>query len=157
MSTIKTKILLVEDNDDDALLTRRAFEKNNMPNVLDRVNTGEKALDYLLRRGEFESLASAPPPAVVLLDIMLPGISGLDVPKPMREHSLPRKIPVVILTSSREESDMLTSYGLGANSYVRKPIDFNEFLHTAMMLGMYWLQINETGSGFKTKPFNDSL
>ena len=149
MTDIQTKILLVEDNDDDALLTKRAFDKNNMPNVLDRVNTGEKALDYLFQRGEYSNLASNPPPAVVLLDIMLPGISGLDVLQQMREDPRTRKIPAVMLTSSREESDMLKSYGLGANSYVRKPIDFQEFLHTAMMLGMYWLQINETGAGFK--------
>ena len=134
-------ILLVEDNADDELLTRRAFQKNNILNDVIVAHDGAEALDLLLGAGggSGEPLA----PAVILLDLNLPKISGLEVLRRLRADERTRLLPVVILTSSREEQDLIEGYRLGANSYVRKPVDFAEFLNATRQLGLYWLMLNE--------------
>ncbi len=134
-------ILLIEDNPDDELLTRRAFQKNNILNTVVVAHDGAEALDMLLGSGtEREPM---PPPAVILLDLNLPKISGLEVLRRLRSDDRTRLLPVVILTSSREEQDLIEGYRLGANSYVRKPVDFAEFLSATRQLGLYWLMLNE--------------
>ena len=134
-------ILLIEDNPDDELLTRRAFQKNNILNTVVVAHDGAEALDMLLGgRPEREPM---PPPAVILLDLNLPKISGLEVLRRLRSDERTRLLPVVILTSSREEQDLIEGYRLGANSYVRKPVDFAEFLSATRQLGLYWLMLNE--------------
>lgn len=135
-------ILLVEDNPMDEELTVRALKKSNVLNPIVVVRDGAEALDYLLARGAH---AAAPPalPQVVLLDLKLPKVNGLEVLKELRAAPRTRLLPVVILSSSNEQRDLVTSYELGANSYVRKPVDFAEFLDAAKQLGLYWLVINE--------------
>ena len=133
------RILLVEDNADDVELTRRAFEKSNVMNELVVVRDGVEALDYLF--------AAVTPPDLVLLDIKLPRIDGLEVLKRPRADPRTRRQPVVILTSSNEEQDIVTSYDLGVNSYVRKPVDFAQFAEAARQLGLYWLVLNEPPPG----------
>ena len=134
-------ILLVEDNADDELLTRRAFQKNNILNKVRVAHDGAEALDLLFGT----SPSGEPPlqPAVTLLDLNLPRISGLDVLRRLRSDERTQMLPVVILTSSREEQDLIEGYRLGANSYVRKPVDFGEFLEATRQLGLYWLMLNE--------------
>jgi two-component system response regulator len=129
-------ILLVEDSEDDIELTLRALRRNEIRSRVEVARDGAAALDYLLR-GE------APLPAVVLLDLNLPKISGLEVLERLRAHPRTRLVPVVILTSSRDEADLARGYALGANSYVRKPVDYDAFLEAARQLGRYWLQVNE--------------
>lgn len=136
-------ILLVEDNPDDVDLTLRAFAKSNLKNPIKVVNDGEKALDYLFRRGTFSDQNPADLPAVVLLDIKLPKIDGLEVLKELRANTRTKLLPVVMLTSSMEESDLINSYMNGANSYIRKPVDFNKFIESVQQLGLYWLLLNE--------------
>jgi two-component system response regulator len=135
------RILLVEDNADDVELTRRAFEKSNVMNDLVVVRDGVEALDYLF--------AALTPPDLVLLDIKLPRIDGLEVLRRLRADPRTRRQPVVILTSSNEEQDIVTSYDLGVNSYVRKPVDFGQFAEAARQLGLYWLVLNEPPPGGK--------
>jgi two-component system, response regulator len=135
------RILLVEDNADDVELTRRAFEKSNVMNDLVVVRDGVEALDYLF--------AALTPPDLVLLDIKLPRIDGLEVLRRLRADPRTRRQPVVILTSSNEEQDIVTSYDLGVNSYVRKPVDFAQFAEAARQLGLYWLVLNEPPPGGK--------
>lgn len=127
-------ILLVEDSDDDVELTLRAFRKNQIRNEIHVARDGAEAL---------EALASGDLPAVVLLDLKLPKIDGLEVLRRIRATDRTRTLPVVILTSSREESDVLSGYQLGCNSYVRKPVDFGDFLEATRQLGLYWLLLNE--------------
>ena len=129
-------ILLVEDNEDDIALTLRAFHKHGLTNPIDIARDGEEALRLL--HDPARSL-----PAVVLLDLKLPLISGLGVLRQIRDHPATRMVPVVVLTSSSEESDLLESYRLGANSYVRKPVDFAQFVDAARQLGLYWLVLNQ--------------
>ena len=131
-------ILLVEDNPDDELLTKRAFQKNNILNQLVVAHDGAEALEMLIGGSGMPQL-----PTVILLDLNLPKISGLEVLQQLRSHDRTRLLPVVILTSSREEQDMIEGYRLGANSYVRKPVDFGEFLDATRQLGLYWLMLNE--------------
>jgi two-component system response regulator len=135
-------ILLVEDNPDDVELTLRAFEKSNILNEIVVARDGQEALDYLFATGSFAGRDPAVMPEVVLLDLKLPGLGGLDVLKGIRADERTRRLPVVILTSSKEEHDVIRSYDLGANSFVQKPVDFGEFLHAARQLGLYWLVIN---------------
>ena len=136
-------ILLVEDNPQDELLILRALKKANVANRIDVVRDGQQALDYLWNQGEFARPEAREPPVVVLLDIGLPRLSGLDVLKRLRADPRTRLLQVVVLTSSDEERDRLASYENGANSFVRKPLDFAEFAETVASLGIYWVAINE--------------
>ena len=143
MGPPRGSILLVEDNPDDELLTIRAFKRHHIVNSIDVVRDGQEALDYLQCQGEWTSRESCEPPQVVLLDLKLPKIDGLEVLRRMRADDKLRMIPVVVLTSSSEESDIAASYDLGANSYVRKPVDFAQFGDAVRDLGLYWLMLNE--------------
>ncbi|MEW6338738.1 MAG: response regulator [Acidobacteriota bacterium] len=136
-------ILLVEDNPDDEALALRALARNNIRNQVVVARDGAEALDYLFGTGPWSGVESRRPPAVVLLDLKLPKVDGLEVLQRLRADERTRAQPVVILTSSREERDVAASYELGANSFVRKPIDFEEFLDAVRQLGLYWLLINE--------------
>jgi two-component system response regulator len=136
-------ILLVEDNPDDVELTLRAFEKSKVVNEIIVASDGEEALDYLFATGAYAGRDPLLMPEVVLLDLKLPKVDGLDVLRGMRADERTRRLPVVILTSSNEERDVFRSYDLGANSFVRKPVDFAEFLDAARQLGLYWLILNE--------------
>jgi two-component system, response regulator len=137
-------ILLVEDNPDDVALTLRALKKNNILNRVVVAEDGAKALDYLFGTGEFAGQYVKGLPAVVLLDLKLPKVDGLEVLRRLRADQRTKLLPVVILTSSKEEQDLIAGYELGANSYIRKPVDFDRFLEAARQLGMYWLMLNET-------------
>ena len=137
-------ILLVEDNPDDIELTIRALTKNNIKNEVIVAQDGVEALDYLLGRGKYKGRDLNEMPAVTLLDLKLPKIDGLEVLQQIRSNELTKLLPVVILTSSKEEKDILNGYSLGVNSYVRKPVDFNDFAEAVRSLGLYWLLYNET-------------
>jgi len=137
------QILLVEDNDDDVELTLRAFRKSDLVSTVTVVRDGVEALDYLLATGEYASRNPEVMPDLVLLDIKLPRVDGVQVLKRLRSHPRTKLIPIVILTSSAEPKDLLTCYTLGANSYVRKPIDFQQFTHALHQIGSYWLQTNQ--------------
>ncbi|MDO9268137.1 MAG: response regulator [Methylobacter sp.] len=136
-------ILLVEDNHQDEILTLRALRRANLINQIDVVRDGQQALDYLFRQGEFADRGGPDLPTVVLLDIGLPRLSGLEVLEQLRTDTRTALLPVVILTSSDEDRDRLKSYEIGANSFVRKPVDFAEFAETVARLGVYWLATNE--------------
>ena len=136
-------ILLVEDNPQDEKLTLRALRKVNLANHVDVVRDGQQALDYLFGRDEYAARAGADPPSVILLDINLPRVNGLEVLARLRAEPATRLLPVVILTSSDEERDRLASYEGGANSFVCKPLDFTEFAETVARLGIYWLAVNK--------------
>jgi two-component system response regulator len=137
-------ILLVEDNPDDVELTMRAFRKNNIANNVVVARDGVEALDYLFGRGAYVSRNTADTPRLILLDLKMPKMDGLHVLEHLRADERTRFTPVVILTSSKEEQDLVNSYKSGANSYVRKPVDFNEFLEAVHNIGLYWLLINES-------------
>lgn len=136
-------ILLVEDNPDDVDLTLRAFERSHVRNEVIVVRDGAEALDYLFSTGAYASRPAGEMPEVVLLDLNLPKLHGLEVLKRLRADDRTRLLPVVVLTSSREDQDIIRSYHLGANSYVRKPVDFAQFVEAARQLGLYWLVLNE--------------
>jgi two-component system, response regulator len=136
-------ILLVEDNPDDVALTLRAFARNNILNDVVIARDGIEALDYLFARGDHADRDPRDVPAMILLDLKLPKLDGLEVLKQIRAAPAIRLVPVVILTSSREEQDRLRSYSLGANSYVQKPVDFECFSEATRQLGLYWLVLNE--------------
>jgi two-component system, response regulator len=136
-------ILLVEDNPDDEALTLRALKRNNIGNPVVVARDGVEALDWLFGRGAHEGRDTRVAPAVVLLDLKLPRLNGLDVLREVRADERIRRTPVVILTSSREEQDLISSYNLGANSYIRKPVDFGQFIEAVRQLGLYWLVLNE--------------
>lgn len=137
-------ILLVEDNPDDELLTRRALKKNNIGNEVVVARDGVEALDYLFGTGAHEGRDLSELPQVMLLDLKLPKIDGLGVLRRVRADERTRLLPVVILTSSREQQDLVNGYGCGANSYIRKPVDFAQFIEAVRQLGLYWLVLNET-------------
>ena len=136
-------ILLIEDNPDDEALTLRALEKNNIKNDVVVVHDGAEALDYLFATGSYAGRDLTIMPQLTLLDLKLPKVDGLEVLRQLRANELTRLLPVVILTSSNEEQDRVNGYGLGANSYVRKPIDFGQFIDAVRQLGLYWLILNE--------------
>jgi DNA-binding response OmpR family regulator len=136
-------MLLVEDNVDDETLTLRALRKNNIRNEIVVAHDGVEALDYLFATGAHAGRDLNVMPQVVFLDLKLPRIDGLEVLRRVRAEWRTRLLPVVILTSSNEEEDRINGYGLGANSYVRKPIDFNQFVESVRQLGLYWLILNE--------------
>jgi two-component system response regulator len=140
---MKKKILLVEDNPDDVELTLRALEKNNILNEVVVARDGVEALDYLFGTGAYASRDPHDIPAVILLDLKLPKVDGLEVLQRLRADDRTKLTPVVILTSSKEEQDVINGYKLGANSYVRKPVDFIEFTRAVLKLGLYWLLLNE--------------
>lgn len=143
MTEEQSAILLVEDNDDDVELTRRAFAKSNLRDALAVVRDGQEALDYLFGAGAHAGRDIGRLPRLVLLDLNLPKLDGLEVLRRIRASAATRRLPVVMLTSSREQRDIIQSYDLGANSYVRKPVDFAEFVEAARQLGVYWLALNE--------------
>jgi two-component system response regulator len=140
-------ILLVEDNPDDELLALRALKKSNVPNEIVVAHDGVEALDYLFASGSYEGRDTSSMPELVLLDLKLPRLDGLEVLKRLRSDERTRLLPVVILTSSKERSDMLEGYGLGANSYVRKPVNFEQFVNAIEQLKRYWLILNESPPG----------
>jgi len=145
MSTANRKaIMLVEDNPDDRDLTLRALKKNNIANEVIVAEDGVEALDYLFGTGKYDGRDVSDVPLFILLDLKLPKIDGIEVLKKLRADDRTAIIPVVILTSSKEDQDMLSGYKVGANSYVRKPVDFDQFTDTVKQLGMYWLVINES-------------
>ena len=139
-------ILLVEDNPDDEALTLRALKKNNIRNEVVVARDGAEALDYLFGTGRYTGRDMSVMPTVTLLDIKLPKIDGLEVLRRMRADESTKLLPVVILTSSKEEQDLIDGYRLGASSYIRKPVDFNQFTEAVRELGLYWLVLNETPS-----------
>jgi CheY-like chemotaxis protein len=136
-------ILLIEDNPSDVALTQRALEKARIVNHLVVAEDGQEALDYLFGVGEFAGRDASDAPLLTLMDLKLPKVSALDVLRRIRSDPRTRRIPVVILTSSNEEQDIATGYDLGVNSYIRKPVDFDQFLHTMEQLTFYWLLLNE--------------
>jgi len=136
-------ILLVEDNRDDEALTLRALRKNRITNEVVVVRDGAEALEYLFGTGRYQGRDTTATPDLILLDLKLPKVDGLEVLRRLRADEGTRALPVVILTSSTEEQDVLKGYGLGANSYIRKPVDFDEFMEAARQLGVYWLLLNQ--------------
>jgi two-component system response regulator len=139
-------ILLVEDNPDDVDLTLRAFKRSNVTNKVIVAKDGVEALDYLLGTGQYAGRNVQDMPVVVMLDLKLPRIGGLEVLKAIRNDERIRLMPVVILTSSSEQKDVVEGYRLGANSYIRKPVDFEQFVEAVKLLGLYWTLWNETPS-----------
>ncbi|HEY5602823.1 MAG TPA: response regulator [Gammaproteobacteria bacterium] len=137
-------ILLVEDNPDDVTLTLRALKKNNLLNEVVVARDGVEALDYLFHEGRYASAALEYLPELVLLDLKLPKVDGLEVLKRIRSSEATKLLPVVILTSSNEQSDIISGYELGVNSYIRKPVDFEQFIEAVRQLGLYWLVLNQT-------------
>lgn len=145
-------ILLVEDNPDDIDLTLLALKKNNIMNKAVVVRDGEEALHVLFGTGPYRGKGSPPLPALMLLDLKLPKVDGLGVLLQVRAHPRTKLLPVVVLTSSKEDQDVIQSYSLGANSYVRKPVDFHQFLAAVQQLGLYWLLLNEAPPETSTPP-----
>ncbi len=137
-------ILLVEDNPDDVLLTKRALSKSKIRNRIVVVGDGEEALEYLFRSGRYADRNPRERPQVVLLDLKLPKLDGLEVLRQMRNDPRTQLLPVVILTTSKEQSDMIAGYKLGANSYIRKPVDFQQFVEAVSQLTLYWIVLNES-------------
>lgn len=144
MATEPKTILLVEDNADDEQLTLRAMRQSEIPNIIRVARDGAEAIDFLY------GVEAGRLPDLVLLDLKLPKISGLEVLQRIRSEGQTRALPVVILTSSDEERDIVKSYNLGANSYIRKPVDFDEFIDAVRQLGLYWLLMNRTRRGFES-------
>jgi CheY-like chemotaxis protein len=138
----KVEILLVEDNSSDAELTLHAFRKSKLANHVQLVRDGAEALDFLFCRGAFSSRRFDSPPNLVLLDLKLPKVDGLQVLEEVKGDARTKAIPVIVLTSSKEETDLVKSYKLGVNSYIQKPVNFGEFQNVVQQLGMYWLLLN---------------
>ena len=142
VTNIFNRILIVEDNENDLELSLDALSENNMANFIDIARDGEEALDYLYCRGNFSGRVKTNP-IVILLDLKLPKVTGLEVLKDIKENESLKKIPVVILTSSREESDIIQSYSYGVNAYVVKPVEFHKFIEAVKQLGVFWALLNE--------------
>ncbi|HWJ98822.1 MAG TPA: response regulator [Acidimicrobiales bacterium] len=143
-------ILLVEDSDDDADLTVRALRRNNVVNEVVRVADGVEALDYLAATGPYADRDRSDLPELILLDLKLPRLSGLDVLEELGQNGISTQVPIVVLTSSIEERDLERAYALGANSYVQKPVDFEQFTQAVSTIGMYWLLVNESPHAMPT-------
>jgi two-component system, response regulator len=138
------EILLVEDSDEDAELTMRTLAKQKLVNQLHRVADGAAALDFLFHRGAYASRAGAPPPRVILLDLKMPKVNGLEVLRALKKEESTKVIPVVVLTSSKEDRDLKEAYELGVNSYIVKPVEFDKFVKAIETLGLYWVILNES-------------
>ena len=147
MEQNQTDILLVEDSPDDAELAVHALRREHLANTIFIARDGEEALDFLFCRGPFAGRSFEYPPKLVLLDLKLPKVDGMEVLKQMKADARTRLIPVVVLTSSREEQDLVRTYDLGANSYIQKPVDFEQFRETVKTLGLYWMVINQSPAG----------
>jgi two-component system response regulator len=143
MVTHEKTVLLVEDSEDDVELTLRSFKKQNISNQVIVARNGQEALDYLFAKGTYAGRNTEEQPILILLDLKLPILSGTDVLRAVRSHESTKRIPVVVLTTSSEYQDRVNTYDLGANSYVRKPVDFDQFLDATRQLGLYWLLLNE--------------
>jgi CheY-like chemotaxis protein len=150
MDVTQKVVLLVEDNPDDVDLTLRAFRKSNLLNEVVVTKDGVEALDYLFGAGAYAGRDTSVSPQVVLLDLKLPRLNGLEVLRRLRADERTQLLPVIVLTTSNEEQDMVESYRLGANSYVRKPVDFTQFMEAVKQLGLYWLVLNEQPPPKKT-------
>ena len=137
------QILLVEDNPRDVTLTLHALRQENLANVIQVARDGEEALDFLFCRGEFAARSFEHPPRLVLLDLKLPKVDGLDVLRAVKGDPRTKAIPVVVLTASREEKDLVDSYKLGVNGYIQKPVEFDSFRQVVKQLGLYWLVVNQ--------------
>ncbi|MGH9713444.1 MAG: response regulator [Candidatus Acidiferrales bacterium] len=136
------EILLVEDNDSDAELTMHALEKSRLVNMIVRVDDGEKALDFLFCRGSFADRQFTSPPRLILLDLKLPKVDGMQVLRQVKSDPGTKAIPVILLTASKEDRDVVESYQLGVNSYIQKPVNFSDFQDVVRQLGLYWLLVN---------------
>ena len=143
MKTEEIEILLVEDNPKDLELTLHALRKENLSNSIQVARDGEEALEFLFCRGAYSQRSFDRPPRLIVLDLKLPKIDGLEVLRQIKNDSRTRAIPVAILTSSKEERDLVEGYNIGANSYIQKPVDFNQFRDTVKQLGLYWLVVNQ--------------
>jgi len=143
MNTGELEILLVEDNQDDMDLALHALKRGNVANRISVARDGEEALDFLFCRGAYASRSFEHPPKLVLLDLKLPKVDGMEVLKQVKGDPRTKTIPVVIMTSSKEERDLVASYNLGVNSYIQKPVDFDQFRETVKNVGLYWVVINQ--------------
>jgi two-component system response regulator len=143
MENIEVEVLLVEDNPSDAELTLRALKKNNLANKVHHVKDGDEALDFIFARGNYAGRKIENAPKVILLDLKMPKVNGIEVLRALKEDVRTRKIPVVVLTSSKEDPDIQECYQLGVNSYVVKPVHFDSFLKAVSDLGLYWLLVNQ--------------
>ncbi|MFA6598394.1 MAG: response regulator [Ignavibacteriaceae bacterium] len=143
MESLPVDILLVEDNLNDVELALRALKKNRIANNIFVVNDGEEALDFIYCRNKHENRKPNNPPKVILLDLKLPKVDGLEVLKILKSDEEKKIIPIIVLTSSNQEKDMIESYKLGVNSYIQKPVDFDQFVESVKQIGMYWLLINQ--------------
>lgn len=146
MSNLQVEILLVEDNMDDAEMTIRALRKKNLANSLIHLSDGEEALDFLFGRGKFSERNINFKPKLILLDLKMPKVDGMEVLEKVKSNSATKKIPVVILTSSKEDPDLQKCYELGANSYIVKPVEFESFINAVSELGLYWMLLNQVPS-----------
>lgn len=156
MTEKQIEILLVEDNNDDLELTLHALRKENLANSIHVARDGEEALEFLFCDGPHAGRSFERPPRLVLLDLKLPKIDGMEVLRRLKADPRTRLIPVVILTSSKEERDLIKGYGLGANSYIQKPVDFEQFRETVKRAGFYWLLINQAPVGANVTPSGGS-
>ncbi|HEV2730097.1 MAG TPA: response regulator [Terriglobales bacterium] len=147
MKSIEVDILLVEDSQDDMDLAMHALRRENLANSIFVVRDGEDALDFIFCRGPFKQRSFDHPPKLVLLDLKLPKVDGIEVLKQLKNDPRTKTIPVVIMTSSKEERDLVNGYNLGANSYIQKPVDFDQFRNTVKQVGLYWLVINQAPVG----------
>lgn len=137
------EILLVEDNPDDAEMALKALKKEKIANNIKTIEDGEEALDFIFSKGKYADKPAKPYPKIILLDLKLPKVNGFEVLKAVKEDQNTQVIPVIIMTSSREEKDMIESYKLGVNSYIVKPVDFDKFVNAVRDLGLYWLLLNQ--------------
>ena len=144
MSAAEFEILLVEDNPKDVELTLHALRKENLCNHIHVARDGEEALDFLFCRGSYSDRSLDHPPKLVILDLKLPKVDGMEVLREIKKNVHTQAIPVTVLTSSKEDRDLVESYKLGVNSYIQKPVDFNQFRETVKKLGLYWLVVNQT-------------